>query len=336
MDHTSRFKIQKIATSSHEANQHLVSIRRPEPQWAALDTQHIYPGASDCGPRPAAAFRLIPSSQGSSQFEIPLEVTLTLQTKTGAFYMIADAGEYSDFQLQTARFDVSPKDLNSQKTIGPFFLQLNVDSPFRISIERWRLYRYQDSAWAEVAERESPTFDAYFFLGSSGLTILNAYHRSDFHILELVNRTIPYYHHINGRPWYQVEQTVRENIIQSLWGMSSDLIEDDTINGASSYLDVAHFDGKLIFELGGFLAKIGKRLNCFDLASLVYVALKSFGTRPGARNDVYVNIFDVGVYKVQDWGQVRSGAFFGYGSSFESPSNNPFYNNDRFRGIPQP
>ncbi|KXT13648.1 hypothetical protein AC579_4988 [Pseudocercospora musae] len=344
MDHTSRFKIQNIATSSHQANQHLVSIRRPEPQWAALDMQHIYPGPRDGGPPPAAAFRLVPSGHGSRQFEIPLEVTSTLQTKTGTFYMTADAGEYSDFQLQTRPFNVSPMDLDSQKKIGPFFLQLAVDSPFRVSIERWRLHRYQDSGWIAVAECESPAFDAYFFLGCAALTILNAYMRSDLHILELVNRTIPYYHHIEGKSWRQVEQTVLKYIMQRLWGMSSDLIKYDTINGSSSYLDLA-FDSKLMFKLGDFLAKTGRiprqldepnRLNCFDLASLVYVALKSFGTRPGAGNNGYVNIFDVGVYKVQEWGQVRSGALFGYGSTFESPSNNPFYKNDRYRGIPQP
>ncbi|EME87778.1 uncharacterized protein MYCFIDRAFT_169535 [Pseudocercospora fijiensis CIRAD86] len=292
------------------------------------------------GPPPAAAFRLVPSAQGPSQFEIPLQVTLTLQTITGTYFMTAE-GEYSDFKLQTLPFHVSQQDLDSQKRVAQFFLQRTVDSPFRISIGRWRLYRYQDSGWIEVADCESPAFDAYFFLGGAALTILNAYMRSDLHILELVNRTIPYYHHINGRAWYQVEQTVLENIMQRLWGMSSDLIKYDTIRGASSYLDVA-FDSKFMFKLGEFLAKLANRLNCFDLASLIYVALKSLGTRPGARNndDDHANrlpqVFDVGVFKVQGWGQVRSGALFGYGSSFESPSNNPFYNNDQFEGIPQP
>lgn len=110
---------------------------------------------------------------------------------------------------------------------------------------------------------------------------------------------IPCYDKIAGRSWDDLEARLVRDVIAGLWLLGEvefkyasgevDPRRVPYVPGASSYL----LGGK--FMLGNMLKKKTAHVNCFDLAALVYAALKAFGRR---RVDLNGPETDVSAFKI--------------------------------------
>ncbi|KAK3376721.1 hypothetical protein B0T24DRAFT_226955 [Lasiosphaeria ovina] len=163
--------------------------------------------------------------------------------------------------------------------------------------------------------------DFFFVMGSNdvpGVTELKKFH------FELIERAYPAYSLVAGVAWDIARPQVVRQVVDRLWAFGRsrggpNAIYYDSRIGVGG--DRHHLQGANI-NLGSFFGpNPDKLVNCFDLAAILFVMLKSFGRRADGTSIIQnaACVWD------NPWGFVNEGPLFGQAGTPAHRRNNPFW-----------
>ncbi|KAK3384612.1 hypothetical protein B0T24DRAFT_609109 [Lasiosphaeria ovina] len=195
--------------------------------------------------------------------------------------------------------------------------------PFRANGDfKWSLVN-DDPAHTPVsnAGTETMPMDFFFMMGDNdvpGTTELRKFH------FELIERAYPPYTLVAGAAWNTVKPRVVQNVVEKLWqlgsprGGSQAMYYDSRIGvgGDRHHLNGANLDLRSFFGPGD-----NKMVNCFDLAAVLMMLLRSLGKMPDGTS-VITNARCVWDYP---WGYINEGPLFGQAGTHAHRCNNPFW-----------
>ncbi|KAK0718566.1 hypothetical protein B0T26DRAFT_752477 [Lasiosphaeria miniovina] len=201
-------------------------------------------------------------------------------------------------------------------------------SPFKVAGD-WTWTILPAAGGGGIATSAGTRLEVYFMLGDHDVPFPFAATQ----ILELIRLSFPTYGTIAGQPWANIEGPLIWEITQRLWLLGRPgLFYDSTFatGGAAQHLLGTNFN------LETMVSTVGVRTcNCYDLASLVKLALGSLGKKPDpANNGAEIPVIsNVRIVADEPWGYIPSGPLFGWSGSLAHQCNNPFWINRGGPGV---
>lgn len=240
------------------------------PNDVIFDSAELVPAPATEGSHPTA-FRFIAN-------HIPLSVTGTYGFPVGpGTYRLRGNGP-GNFQIFSESFNVTgnPGGAAVGFTATLFSNQnLNPGSPFKVAGD-WTWTLLPVGNINGVANSGATRLELYFLFGSHALP----YVWTD-HFLELIRLSFPDYVTVAGVTWDNLEDRIISDIATRLWKLGGPGLRYDSrsdVGGTAQCLLGSNFD------LGNMILQTVNFCNCYDLASLVKLALNSLGNKPDPNN----------------------------------------------------